>query len=219
MLHLLKTKRQSIAIFICCLISLFLFSGCIQRNNAVNNHVVTKNNQKESFDNSNQEKFQINWKKYTNPMYSFGFEYSDYLEMIQNKEIINPFMPRGYWGVRMETSDFKEKFTKEGSPMLIVSGFKLIVFSDPIINITNFDELKRVKRLGFGGTPFVKEEVKKINSREFFIQTHQKQGNNIGWRINTLYKPNLVIEIIILGVDEYEKDMQKTIDHILGSFY
>jgi len=207
MYHSIKTKKRSITIFIGFLAVLFLFSGCAKRNNAINNNVITKNN---------QEKTQIKLSKYSNPKYGFNFKYPDELNIIKDEETDKRW---GYWGTRMETADFKEKFIKEGSPMLIVSGFKMIIFADTTANITTFDELKKIKQLGFGGIPFAKEEVKEINSRKFFIQTQQKEGNNIGWRISTLYKPNLVIEIIILGVDKYEKNMKTTIDYLLESFH
>ncbi len=185
---------------------LILFSGYIKQNNTANDKITSK---------TNQVKTQTKTAKYRNPKYGFSFKYPNELNIVKDKETNKRW---GYWGVRMETSDFKEKFIREGSPMSVVSGFKMIIFADPIVNITTFDELKKIKQLGFGGIPFIKEEVKEINSRKFFIQTHQKEGNNIGWRISTLYKPNLTIEIIILGVDKYEKSMNKTLDYLLNSF-
>lgn len=167
---------------------------------------------------NNEEESKITWKKYTNPLYGFSFEYPDHLKITEDKENNDPFIQKGYWRIQIESTDYKEQAVSEKSPVTgidVISGFALSIYANPSTSNITFEELMEYKQLGHGGSQIIKKETRENNSRKFFIQTTQETFNDIHWSVSALYNPNLIIGMGLWGTKENKEKMETILNHFI----
>lgn len=158
-------------------------------------------------------------KKYVNSKYGYSFEYPAEFTIEKDNEDKTPFQPEGYWKTQIISPGFEIQDEEESTPKKIISGFSILVNSNPQTSAADFEKLKEIKRLGFGGRPIViNEEIKEIGPNKFFIQTFQKQGDIIGREASLIYEAGLVVDISITGTEEHEEEMNTVLNHLLESF-
>ncbi len=247
MLHLKqKSTKKQLAIFSFCLF-LILLTGCVkQKQVAINNpksELVNKNedkknntnatenkteNKKDATDNietnteeNNEEETKITWKKYTNSLYGFSFEYPDYLKVTADESCDDPSIGiKGCWVIGIESPDYLSGRVPEGHQgagiLTDIAGFHLYISTAPVKNMT-FEEFRDSKQRNI---QFQSGEWREINSRKFFIDTTPKvsypdQPDNFDQSISTLYNSNLIIGVGIYGTKENKKEMEMILNHFM----
>ena len=172
--------------------------------------------------NNNKE---INYTKYYNKKYDLHFEYPANLDITKD-ESGSEHDAEGFWIVRMQTSDYNIQHMREAQVYKINAGMAIGLSINPNQAgmsgnnelLKDFEKLKELKRLGFGGPPIVKDEEIEKNDRKYFIQTFGKMyENNIRVVVSTMRKQGFVITFSVSGIDLYSEEINASIDKFMGT--
>jgi len=166
--------------------------------------------------NINHAPYYSHYNKYYNEKYDLYFEYPSNLDITKDEAGLK----EDYWITIMQTSDYDTKQMGEARVDKINAGMAISISIRPSqvgMNgnnelIKDFEELKELKRLGFGGPPIVKEEEIERNGRKYFVQTFDKMyEDNIRLAVSTICKPGFVVAFRVSGIDLYSNEIKWSI--------